>query len=174
MKYWIRLLLLVGALIGVVIAIGSLLPRGYSLSSTVDISARPDQVYQLIDSTPKWKEWSHWNPDVVKDLQVDYSTDGKAQTWTDVRGSGKLWFVQQIENEQIDYKSLYANFPEMDSSIKLAANGQRTSVTWTSDGRLPGGAFYGFFRAVFVNGMNMQYQQSLDKLKELAEQKQAD
>jgi hypothetical protein len=170
MKYWIRLLLLVASIIGIIAAIGSVLPRSFDFSTSVTIAASPDKVYQLIDSTPDWEHWSHWNPEVIKNLQVEYAPDGKAQTWTDVRGSGKLWFVDQVENEKVSYKSLYANFPEMDSEIKIAATESGSQVSWSSRGDLPGGPYFGFLRSVFSNGMRMQYDQSLLKLKKLAEE----
>jgi len=170
MKYWIRLLALVACVIMVFVVIGSLLPHGYSLSASREISASPADVYAQIDSTPKWKSWSQWNPDVIKDLTVSYGADGKSQRWTDVRGDGKLWFTDQKSDEQIDYRLRFANFPEMEASIILKpVNGGNTLVTWTSEGVLPSGPFYGYFRHVFVGGMTRQYQQSLDKLSGVVE-----
>ena len=170
MKYWIRLLALVGGVILIFAIIGSLLPHGYSLSATQQINAKPEAVYAQIDSLPDWKAWSQWNPDSIKELTVDYGADGKSQRWTDVRGDGKLWFTDQTADERIDYRMRFANFPEMTASIVLEPNGEGTLVTWNSEGVLPSGPFYGFFRHIFVSGMTQQYEQSLGKLKTVAEQ----
>ena len=170
MKYWIRLLALVGCVILVFAVIGSLLPHGYSLSASTQINAAPSEVYQHLDSLPDWKTWSQWDPDAIEDLTVKYGADGKSQTWTDIRGDGKLWFTDQKANERIDYQLRFSNFPEMTSSIVLTPSGEGTSIEWSSDGVLPSGPFYGFFRRVFVSGMTRQYEQSLGKLKIVVEQ----
>ena len=149
--------------------IGSLLPHGYSLSASREISASPAEVYAQIDSTPKWKSWSQWDPDSIKDLTVSYGSDGKSQRWTDVRGDGKLWFTGQKADQRVDYRMRFANFPEMDASIVLEPKNDGTLVTWTSEGVLPSGPFYGYFRHVFVSGMTRQYKQSLDKLSGVVE-----
>jgi hypothetical protein len=174
MKYWIRLFLLIGAIISVIAAIGWALPHNYSLATSTTIKASPREVYAQIDLTPKWKAWSQWNSDEIKDLTVEYGADGKSQSWTDVRGTGKLWFVDQKQDQRIDYRMRFANFPEMDASIVLKAKGESTEVTWTSEGKLPSSPFYGFFRHIFVQQMQLQYDQSLQKLKTAVEQPAAE
>lgn len=149
--------------------IGSLLPHGYSFSATQQIAATPNEVYAQIDSLPDWKSWSQWDPDSIEDLTVTYGADGKSQRWTDVRGDGKLWFTEQKPDERIDYRLRFANFPEMEASIVLQPNEGGTLVTWSSEGVLPAGPFYGYFRHVFVSGMTRQYSHSLEKLKAVAE-----
>jgi hypothetical protein len=63
----------------------------------------------------------------------------------------------------------------MASSIELAAptknpaDGAQTKVVWSSQGKLPGGPFYGFFSPFFANGMKQQYDQSLLRLKKMVE-----
>ncbi len=169
MKYWIRLLALVGCVILIFAVIGSLLPHGYSLSATAQIEATPAEVYRQIDSISDWKAWSQWDPDLIEDLTVNYGADGKSQTWTDVRGDGKLWFTNQQANERIDYQLRFSNFPEMTSSIVLTPSVDGTKVTWSSEGVLPSGPFYGFFRHIFESGMTRQYEQGLGKLKGVVE-----
>jgi len=170
MKYWIRLLALLGCVILIFAAIGSLLPHGYTLSATQQIGATPDEVYARIDRLPDWKSWSQWDPDLIEDLTISYGADGKSQRWTDVRGEGKLWFIEQKPGERIDYRLRFANFPEMEASIVLEPKGGGTLVTWSSEGILPSGPFYGFFRHVFVSGMTRQYEHSLMKLKGVVEE----
>lgn len=169
MKYWIRLLALVLFIVLIFAIIGSLLPHGYSLQTSREIEASPMEVYEQLESLPKWKSWSQWNPETVKSLTIEYGADGKSQRWSDVRGEGKLWFTDEKENERIEYLMRFANFPEMKSSVVLEAQGDKTRVTWSSEGVLPSGPFYGFFRHIFVSGMTTQYNQSLDRLKAVVE-----
>lgn len=170
MKYWFRLFMLIGCVLAVFAAIGWALPHGYEFTASIEIDAEPAEVYQQIDTTPEWQAWSQWNPDAIEDLTVDYGVDGKSQNWTDVRGSGKLWFVDEKVNEQIDYRMRFANFPEMEASIRLAKIDSGTKVVWSSEGQLPSSPFYGFFRHIFEGQMKMQYEQSLAKLKRVVEQ----
>lgn len=170
MKYWFRLFMLIGCVLSVFAAIGWALPHGYQFTASIEIDAPPAEVYQRIDTTPEWQAWSQWNPDTIENLTVEYGVDGKSQNWTDVRGSGKLWFVDQKLNEQIDYRMRFANFPEMDATIRLDKNGSSTKVVWTSAGQLPPSPLYGFFRHIFEGQMKMQYEQSLTKLKQVIEQ----
>lgn len=157
--------MLIGAIVTFFAAIGFFLPHGYSFSAQTTVAASPEDVYARIDSLPKWKSWSQWNPDKIESLKIEYGPDGTSQSWSDVRGSGKLWFTDQLQNEQVSYKLRFANFPEMESTIKLEPFNDQTKVIWSSKGKLPSSPFYGFFRGVYVNGMQMQYQQSLDLLK---------
>ena len=169
MKYWFRLFLLIACVLGVITMVGRFLPHGYSFVATTEILASPEEVYALIDETPKWKQWSQWDPDSIAELEVEYSADNKAQTWKDVRGNGKLWFVEQTQNEEVRYRLVYGDFPEMEAAIRLTPTPAGTEVSWSSSGQLPSGAFYGFFRSVFTVGMQQQYEQSLQKLKTIAE-----
>lgn len=157
--------MLVAVVLAFIAGIGCLLPRGYDISAQTTIADQPSAVYDRIDKLQDWKSWSHFNPDKIDSLQIEYGADGTSQSWTDVRGSGKLWFTDQVADKKVAYKLRFANFPEMDSTIELDSEGERTKVTWRSSGRLPWSPFYGFFRGVYENGMQMKYQQSLELLK---------
>ena len=107
-------------------------------------------------------------PDVI-----EYGSDGKSQRWTDIRGEGKAWITDQVRRiSAVDYQLRFANFPEMTSSIILkpaGKNDEKTQVTWTSEGSLPSSPFYGFFRHIFVDGMTVEYEQSLTRLQNVVE-----
>ena len=171
MKYWIRLFVLLGCVVLFFALIGSFLPHGYSFSVSTEIQASATEVFDSIDNLPKWKTWSQWNPDEIQDLSVEYSSDGKSQKWTDVRGDGKLWFTGVDEPNRLDYEMRFSSFPEMKSSIILTPTGETTKVVWSSEGVLPSGPFYGYFRSVFESGMKRQYETSLQKLKRVVEEK---
>ena len=145
------------------------MPRSYSISTSQTMNVPADRIYQQIEGLPSWKAWSQWNPDRIKNLTIDYGADGKSQSWTDVRGDGKLWFTGQTENQRVDYQMRFANFPEMSSSIVLKEDNGKTTVSWTSEGVLPTRPLYGVFRHIYVNEMTNQYKLSLQRLQEVAE-----
>ena len=170
MIYWFRLLLLIGTILAIFAAIGSLLPRSYDFATQIEIEAPADKIFPQINTISNWKKWTQWNPNEIPGLTVQYSGaasgEGATQSWTDVRGSGKLWITNSVANRQVDYEMRFANFPNMTSQIELMEAGEHTNVRWSSRGRLPGGPFYGFFAPFFSTQMRNQYDQSLTKLKE--------
>jgi len=62
-------------------------------------------------------------------------------------------------------RSIFANFPEMQSSITLTEVDEGTRVEWKSEGALPGGPFYGWFGLTFSDSLVREYKKSLEKLK---------
>ena len=66
----------------------------------------------------------------------------------------------------------FAGFPEMASQFELRPGREdpnRTEVVWSSQGRLPGGPFYGYFAPFFATQMRNEYDKSLARLKEQVE-----
>lgn len=179
-KYYFRLLLLIGAVIGLFALIGTLLPRSYDFESRITISAPADQVYPLLVEPRLWQQWSRqWNPAEIDQLAIEYNAiprgPGAAQTWTDRRGAGKLWIVACQPSQLVEYRMTFAGFPEMESQFRLQPDeaGEATEVVWSSRGRLPGGPFYGYFAPFFATQMRNEYDKSLEGLKARVESSSA-
>ena len=150
-----------------------MLPRSYEFESAIEIDAPAPHVFPLVNEVQSWGQWSQWSDERVDGLTVQYSGpaagEGSTQTWTDPRGDGKMWIVNSKPNERIEFKILFAGFPEMDSSIQLVEEAGTTEDTWSSGGTLPSGPFYGFTAPFFATGMQYQYDASLQRLKSIAE-----
>lgn len=173
-KYYFRLILLLAAVVGFFAIIGSLLPRSYDFSTSIDVTAAPGDVFPEINTLKNWQNWSRqWNPAEIEGLKMQYNAEasgvGAAQSWTDIRGDGKLWITQSDPDKSIEYKMTFAGFPEMVSTIVLTPSGEQTTVTWSSKGTLPGGPFYGYFGSFFSTQMKAEYDKSLEKLKTLVD-----
>ena len=181
-KYYFRLILLFASVIGFFAIIGSLLPRGYSFTTETTIAAAPEAIFPELNSLRNWKNWSRqWNPAEIEGLEIQYNGEeqgvGAAQSWTDIRGKGKLWITDSEPNKSIAYEMEFAGFPKMLSTIELVldpSDESQTTVRWTSEGRLPGGPFYGYFGSFFSAQMRTQYEMSLEKLKSNLESPSAD
>ena len=174
LKYFFRLLLLIGAVVGIIALIGSLLPRDYDFESQVTIVAPPDVIFDKIDNLRNWQQWSkQFNPINIAGLEINYSGEdsgiGAVQTWTDPRGNGKLWITASEPDQSIDYQAIFGDFPEMESRIELSPQGASTQVIWSSKGSLPAGPFYGFFGTFFPTQMKHEYTRSLEALKTAVE-----
>jgi hypothetical protein len=74
----------------------------------------------------------------------------------------------------IEYEMEFANFPKMTSQIELAPTNNQVRVSWASQGKLPGGPFYGYFAAFFSSQMRSEYERSLDNLKLVIESASGD
>jgi hypothetical protein len=173
-KYYLRLLLLLGTVVLFFAIVGSLLPRRYSFVAEVQIEGSPEKIFEKINSLRQWPTWSkQWNPDEIDGLEIRYNGEtegvGAAQSWSDVRGNGKLWITQSKPCQSIEYEMEFANFPTMTSRIELESVDRKIQVRWSSQGKLPGGPFYGYFAPFFSGQMRAEYQRSLDGLKNLVE-----
>jgi hypothetical protein len=177
-KYYFRLLLLLGSVVGFFAIVGSLLPRSYSFVSEVSIASSQQEIFQKINSLKEWQAWSkQWNPNEIEGLEIRYNGEsegvGAAQSWTDVRGNGKLWITKSKPFRLIEYDMEFGSFPKMISQIELKPAGDQVCVTWSSQGRLPGGPFYGYFAPFFSSQMQAEYERSLENLKRVVESNEA-
>ncbi len=161
----------IGLVVLILWLVGFLLPRAYSIRSTVTIERPAAEVFPLINDLRNWSEWSPWGEQA--DLDVKYSGDdtgvGSVQTWTDPRGDGKLWITESEPDQSVSYSMFSGSFPEMDSRIELVPRSNATEVIWTSEGKLPSGAFYGYFSWLFAPGMRGEYDRALARLKSVVE-----
>ena len=174
-KYFLRLLLLIAAIIGVLMLFEQLLPRGYDFQQSVEIKAPADKIFPYLNSLKKWPQWSQqFNTKKIDGLVIKYSGKeegpGAAQTWTEIRGSGKLWITESNPSESLTYDAEFHSFPKMSSNFTLDSAGEeKTIVTWRSTGQLPRTPLYGLMAPIFGTQMGYEYEKSLAALKELVE-----
>ena len=165
------------AFVGLVLLIGSLLPRSFETATYIVIDAPPEQVFPHINQIRMWSNWSMWNEHDIRDLKVEYSGAeagvGAVQKWSEPRGEGKLWITESLPNREIQFSSTFGDFPKMESRIVLSPDKGKTRVRWHSLGELPGGPFYGWFGSAYSGGLSAIYDKSLEKLKRHVEQQPA-
>ena len=175
-KYFLRLLLLIAAVIGVLLFFERMLPRSYDFQQTVEIDRPADEIFPYLNSLKKWPQWSHqFNVEKIPNLVIKYNGTeegvGAAQTWTEDRGEGELWITESTPNKSLTYKNTFVNFPEATSTFTLEPAGEnKTVVIWHSTGELPSTPPYGLLAPLFPGQMGHAYQKSLVELKALVEQ----
>lgn len=156
--------------------IGSILPRHYDFTCSVEIEAAPEQIFDEVNPLSNWQSWSNWNSELVSDLEISGQAGiGNTMTWSDPRGSGKIWIVESQRPQRVEYRQRFGNFPESTGVISIEPSTvelsdvergkYRTTVHWRNIGRLPGGPFYGFMAPFFPSNMEVEYQKFLDRLK---------
>ena len=175
-KYYLRLLLLIAAIIGVLLLFEQMLPRSYDFQQTVEIDRPAAEIFPYLNSLKKWPQCSHqFNVEKIQDLVIKYNGTeegvGAAQTWTEIRGKGDLWITESMPNKSLAYKNTFLNFPEETSTFTLEPDGEnKTVVMWHTVGQLPRTPLYGFGALLYEGQMEYQYEKSLLELKELLEQ----
>lgn len=164
----IRILLVIGGAALLLALVGWALPRGFSVSVERQLAASPAKAFATVNDLKSWPQWTAWDPKTNPYLKVEpgpvSAGEGASQTWTDPRGTGKLWFTAVAADARIDYRVRFGEFPEMDCRFEFFPEGENCKVRWSSHGRLPGGPFYGFFRGAFRTGLEREYTDSLNRL----------
>ena len=171
--FFLRLIATVIVAIGLLLVVGSFLPRDYSFQTEMKFAASPDEIFPYVNNLKAWQEWSSYSSDINPQLEltlgpIEEGVDA-SQSWVETRGSGKLWITHSIPNEQIAYIVEFGNFPAMKSTMELVPDGEETLVKWSSQGRLPGGPFYGWFGRYFSEILVADYRSSLERLKRIVE-----
>ena len=170
-------LVLAIAIVGGVI--GSVLPRGYSVESSIVIDAPPSRIFSKVDSLRAWQEWCPWtdaNPG-LKGIENSYSGPeaGKDATWSwkHSSGDGKLWITASTRNRDVVFDMTFADFPVMHSYIQLEEEAGKTKVIWKSEGAVRSGPIDGWFTLIMPSVLKGEYDSGLAKLKTLAEAEEA-
>ena len=175
-KYFLRLLMLIAAIIGVLLLFEQLLPRSYDFQRSVEIDRPAEEIFPYLNSLEKWPQWSQqFNLKHIEEIKYNGTDEGvgAAQTWTEIRGSGKLWITESKPNEELAYESEFHDFPKMTSLLTLdPSSDNETVVTWRSTGQLPRAPLYGLMNSigVYETHMEYQYEKSLAALKALVEE----
>ena len=153
MKWFGRIALALVAVVALLLVVGMMLPSGFKVQRSVDMSASPERIYPLIADPRDWKGWSVWNRrDPAMSMQYAGSPSGTGARWSwksASEGNGEMEFTNAIANQRIDYA---LSFPDMgmrsSGQLRLEPNGGGTRVTWTNEGDMgssPVNRYFGLF-----------------------------
>lgn len=170
LNIFLRLIAVIVAGLLVLALIGSLLPRNFDFRIERVVQAPAGKIYPQVADLKRWPDWTEWNTREKSFLKIELGPitegEGASQTWSELRGDGKLWLTRAVPDQEICYQVRFGVFPEITNRIVLEPAGEGTKVTWTSQGRLPGGPFYGYFRGIFVAGLQREYNRCLERLEQ--------
>ncbi len=175
MKFLLKLVAGLAALVLLAAAISFLLPDTYTVERTTVIKAKPETVFGLFGDLRRWKEWGSW---FEKDpaMKVSYSEKttgvGAWSSWESVsQGNGKMTYEVYEAPKRVAYK---LEFPDMGMSswgtLTLEnLEGGSVKVTWVDAGELGMNPVYRWF-GLFLDGMiGPDFEHGLQKMKTLAE-----
>ena len=138
MKSLIGLVLLVVVFVGLV----ALRPSEFRVERSAVVSAPPAVVFAQVNDLHKWEAWSPWvKLDPAAKLSYDGSPAGPGAgfAWAGNHkvGEGRMTVTESRPSELIRIKLEFLKPFEGTSTAEFAfkADGDKTSVTWTMEGR---------------------------------------
>ena len=167
-------LALIGALALIAVAVGYFLPSRFEVRRSIEISAPPDRVYDLVADPRHWVKWSVW---LQRDPKMDVSYSGppfgQGAKWawkSKSEGSGNMEFVRVEPNRRIDYALMFADFGmKSTGEFTFEPAGKGTRATWTNRGDVGGNPLKHYLAAMMDRMVGPDYEKGLASLKQIAE-----
>lgn len=175
MKILKILLLIVIALVVVFVAVGATLPGSSHVERSIDIDARPEEVFKLANNFKNFNQWSPWHP---IDPNTKYTFSGPQQgvgakmAWhSDNKqvGSGTQTILQSVPNELIKVELDFGTMGVADASYIIKPSEKGTHFTWAFDVEHGGSLINRYFGLMMDKWVGADYEKGLVKLKQVAE-----
>ena len=143
----------------------------YKSQATVQIDAPPERVFQLIGNLRHWPSWSPFLPANAPQIQIDQTTSPPTMYWNDPRGGQARLTLDQMDGVErtVQHTLHSAIFPPMTGEFQVTEADGASQVTWNVEGSIPKSFFYALAAGNYGEMMQGQLQQSLDRLKTVAE-----
>lgn len=138
-----------------------------SISESILINEKAEEVYAYLREFKNWPEWSPWlicEPDAQVEFgNSEYSWNGE------LVGSGTMTIEKETPHQQIDFVLEFRKpwKSKAEVSMRIESQGANSRLTWTMQSKLP---FYLFWlKATMTQLISMDYQRGLKMLKEVLE-----
>lgn len=159
-----------------VVGIGFLLPRHFSLERKIEISISQEKLYDTLLDLEEFQKWSPWNEyepnskitfgDVKKGLNASFSWKGEKL------GSGKMEIIEAEHPTRIKTKLEFEEGGVAYATWNLSPNEIGTSLTWAFQMDNEYDIFSRYFSFFFLEKMlSKDYEKGLSNLKSYIESK---
>jgi uncharacterized protein YndB with AHSA1/START domain len=174
MKWLIRIIGGLAALVAVLLAVGFVLPAQFKVQRVAQIAAPAEKVYALIADPREWKRWGVWSqrdPAMKMDYSGAPSGAGAKWSWQSAsEGNGAMEFTAAVPPERVAY---LLTFPDMGmqsrGELRIAPGGNGVVVTWTNEGDMGGNPVNRWFGLFMDDLVGPDFQAGLANLKKIAE-----
>ena len=171
LKYAVLSLL---ALFGVLTVVGLCMPKEWSVERSVVVNADAGRIHAVVgnlESGPKWMPWFAEDPAIQVTFEGTAGQPGSAMIWTSEKlGNGRLTLLKSDVASGLDYDVTMEEMSEpVHGTIRYAAEGGGTRVTWHDFGALGGNPFVRLFGPVMEGMMGHYLDQGLANVKAAAE-----
>jgi len=175
MKLLQRLFFGLVVFIVLLIGVGFLLPKEWSVERKITIKAPPEQIHLYVSHLAKWQEWTDWTPEQDPTLQYTYEGPeegvGATQRWTSERmGKGMLRIIRSDPSKGIGYELYFEEeaLPTL-GEITYQPNDEGTVVVWKDHGNLGNNPINRYFGIIIEYMLGKQFESGLAKLKQKVE-----
>ena len=172
-KILVALLLLLIALA----VVSQFLPSKFIIERSVEIAAKPDDVFPWVNNLKKWPEWSAWT--VAKDATLVNTYDGPEEgagavsRWASKKmGNGQMTITASDLKKGISFDLSFDDGNYLSKAVfTFEPAGDGTKVTWTVSGNV-GRNPVGRYLSLFMDSMmGKDFEEGLAGLKAKAENK---
>jgi len=119
------------------LVVGYLLPREYSISRSNFIAASADKIYASVVDLRSWPGWTPWNEEMDPTIEYTYSGSGvgSVSSWTsDIIGVGYLEVTSAEEGRGIVYELHFEGYPPADGVVQITQMKGGCEVMWKMSG----------------------------------------
>lgn len=152
------------------------LPADYSVKRSIEINAKPSEIYPYLDTIRHWNRWSVWSKRVDSSIMIAYRGSrygsGAAMMWYGrLKGSGQLEItISKPDTLMKYYMILEDGHFESSGYIRLDYKRNSTKVTWYNEGSVYKNPILKYFIILTDGFMGAEFERSLGNLKELVEE----
>jgi len=173
MKIAIKVLKYLVGIVVVLLAVGFLLPSGYSAQRSVTVNAPAEKVFPLVANQKEWKRWSVWNqrdPNMVMAYSGPEAAAGSKWSWkSKSEGNGGMEWSAVEPNKRVGFILTMEGMTPASGDLKFAPDGAGTKVTWTMNGDAGMNPVFRWFGLFMDKMVGPDFDAGLQNLKKLAE-----
>jgi uncharacterized protein YndB with AHSA1/START domain len=174
MRVLIRIIVGLGLSLAILLGIGFLLPRQYTVERSIEIAAPPARIFPLLEDPRAWTKWTVWqqrDPQMKLSYRGPEKGQGAGWSWdSKTEGKGSMEFTRVEAPRLLEYR---LTFPEFNMSsigrLELTPAGSNTKVTWTNAGDLGGNPIRRYFGLVMDSMVGKDFRGGLENLKAVVE-----
>lgn len=166
---------IIGVLVAVTllaVGIGLFLPKTYRVERSIEIDAPPTAVFDHVDALRNWDAWSPWlaaDPTVENTFSGPEFGVGAKVTWTsEDSGTGSQTITLSERPTRIETRLDFGEMGQPGAYFTFEPRGDGTLVTWGLAGTA-GSALGGYFAQIMDRLVGPQYEDGLQRLKEVVE-----
>lgn len=157
-----------------VVAVGLLLPSGYTIERSVVINATPEQIHQFaghLDQWPRWTPWLHSDPSLVITQGALTTGKGAQQSWQSKTGGGELTFTRCQSDWGVAFDMNLGKKKRLSAcSLQYRSIPEGTEVIWQMQGDSGLDIFGRYFNLMLDPLMGPMLDEGLTRLKMLSEE----
>jgi hypothetical protein len=139
-----KILIAFATLVGLLFAIGFVLPSKFRVERSAAIQAPPEAIYPHVAHLARWREWGPWRAEKYPGSEWTFGGPevgvGAVHTWSGGRlGNGTLSLTEADPKTGVAYAaSVEDGRYLLRGRISFAPEGQGTRVTWVDEGDIGG------------------------------------